>query len=352
MKSGLVGFRRRSWSAQNQKGISIVQAILIIGVVSAIGASIATMMVNTNKQARSVSAKTDFNSLVNTIQASLNNTSGCLKALGGAGAVTLAAFPVTLNLDIGATPIAVGQYGSTLKISKLELTSKTAATGANQWTVPLSLVADRSTGTESAVGGNILVHTFDLLVTVDGTNKITACSAVTSNFWVTTDTATDIAYVGGNVGVWGKPAVKKNAQGRLPGISVGALLDVNGTTGDKAKDGLFTGTVFKYASDYRLKENIREIPSALAKILKLHGTMFDWKTGVSSGQSRSQLGFIAQEVEKIFPEAVLTSPQTGLKSVAYEGLIAPFIEAFKQRQNLILKQQKEIDEIKKELFKK
>jgi hypothetical protein len=41
------------------------------------------------------------------------------------------------------------------------------------------------------------------------------------------------------------------------------------------------------------------------------------------------MGVIAQEVEKVFPELVMTDEQ-GLKRVEYGGLIAPLIEAVKE----------------------
>jgi uncharacterized protein YlxW (UPF0749 family) len=44
---------------------------------------------------------------------------------------------------------------------------------------------------------------------------------------------------------------------------------------------------------------------------------------------RMRLGVIAQELERVYPEAVFTD-STGYKSVAYDMLIAPLIEAVKE----------------------
>jgi len=49
-------------------------------------------------------------------------------------------------------------------------------------------------------------------------------------------------------------------------------------------------------------------------------------------------------VEKIFPEAVSTNGETGLKSVDYGKLVAPLIEAVKE-------QQKEIEDLKAQINK-
>ncbi|MGE0615447.1 MAG: tail fiber domain-containing protein [Bacteriovoracia bacterium] len=84
------------------------------------------------------------------------------------------------------------------------------------------------------------------------------------------------------------------------------------------------------SSDRRLKENITSLDAdeSLAKILGLQGVTYDWKDRARFGASR-QIGLIAQEVERIYPEAVVTNEKTGLKSIAYDHLVAPLIEAVK-----------------------
>jgi hypothetical protein len=52
-------------------------------------------------------------------------------------------------------------------------------------------------------------------------------------------------------------------------------------------------------SDLRLKENIVELPSQLNNILALKPSEFDYKDG-----SGHQIGFIAQDMQKIYPDAV------------------------------------------------
>lgn len=96
---------------------------------------------------------------------------------------------------------------------------------------------------------------------------------------------------------------------------------------------------FFYSSDRNLKNNITALDSkdSLSKVLNLQATSFSWK---ESG--RSDIGLIAQDVEKIYPELVHTDKTTGLKSVEYANLVAPLIEAVKA-------QQKEIDALKAEV---
>lgn len=62
-------------------------------------------------------------------------------------------------------------------------------------------------------------------------------------------------------------------------------------------------------SDQRFKKNITPISSALDKVEKLQGVTFDWRIGEFMNRNfpeGKQVGFIAQEVEKILPEVVTT----------------------------------------------
>jgi hypothetical protein len=107
-----------------------------------------------------------------------------------------------------------------------------------------------------------------------------------------------------------------------------------GTTGPTSLlhvNGAALATAWNTSSDIRLKENVKEIENPLDKILQLRGVEFDWRADVKAPTKHDQphdIGVIAQEVEKVFPEAV-TTPEKGYKSVAYSKLIAPVIEAVK-----------------------
>ena len=85
----------------------------------------------------------------------------------------------------------------------------------------------------------------------------------------------------------------------------------------------FKGDVCAY-SDIRLKENISTIENATNIVKRLRGVNFDWKdTG------RKSVGVIAQEVELVLPELVYEN-ENGVKSVAYDKLVAVLIEAIKE----------------------
>ena len=109
-------------------------------------------------------------------------------------------------------------------------------------------------------------------------------------------------------------------------------------TGDvDASNKKVTAGAFYYNSDKNLKSNIFPLSDSLNKVLKLNGVSFNWN---SSG--KPDIGIIAQDVEKVYPELVHTDEKTGLKSVEYGNLVGPLIEAIKSQQN-------EIDVLKAEV---
>ncbi|MDT8401770.1 MAG: tail fiber domain-containing protein [Bacteroidales bacterium] len=101
-------------------------------------------------------------------------------------------------------------------------------------------------------------------------------------------------------------------------------------------------------SDARLKKNISEIDNPLGKLMKTRGTIFEFRTDEYEDYNfaeGTQFGFIAQELEHIFPELVNTDNK-GYKSVNYNGMTPILVEAIKEQQRQIESQQKEIDELK------
>jgi hypothetical protein len=82
-------------------------------------------------------------------------------------------------------------------------------------------------------------------------------------------------------------------------------------------------------SDIRFKTNINTIENALEKVKILRGVYFDWKN-----QGIRDIGFIAQEVEKVIPEIVSTDIN-GIKSLDYGRLTALLTQAIKEQQTQI-----------------
>ena len=116
--------------------------------------------------------------------------------------------------------------------------------------------------------------------------------------------------------------------------SFGVGTAASGTTGEiRATNDV---TAF-YSSDVALKENIVNIPDPLEALKKLNGVLFDWKKSYIDERGgedgyfvrKKDVGVIAQEVEKVLPEAVAQRPD-GIKAVKYDRLTCLLIEAVKK----------------------
>jgi hypothetical protein len=82
-------------------------------------------------------------------------------------------------------------------------------------------------------------------------------------------------------------------------------------------------------SDKKLKENIKPISLALDKVTKLQGVTFDWKESDSMLNIKEDIGFIAQDVQKVVPELVRKN-SNGLLSMRHQGVIPMLVEAIKE----------------------
>lgn len=94
---------------------------------------------------------------------------------------------------------------------------------------------------------------------------------------------------------------------------------------DNAGNTTSTGNITAY-SDIRLKTDIEVIPDALWKIRQLRGVTYE---RIDSGER--QTGVIAQEVQAVLPEAVMTmNDDNKTLSVAYGNMVGLLIEAIKE----------------------
>jgi hypothetical protein len=121
-------------------------------------------------------------------------------------------------------------------------------------------------------------------------------------------------------------------------------------------------------SDERVKDNIKDITNSIDKIKQLRSVAYTFKeqtaTEVTNNNfkmpgdsivkpkfvnkqkkenlSRNHYGFLAQEVEKVFPELVYKD-SAGMLGVDYIGMIPLVIDALKDQKTLIDAQSKQID---------
>lgn len=117
-----------------------------------------------------------------------------------------------------------------------------------------------------------------------------------------------------------------------------------------AGDAYATGRWIPGSSDLRLKKNIEELSGVLEKLENIKAVKFDWRVDEFPQRGLSQekqIGLIAQEVEKGFPELVLTE-NDGYKALDYDRFTAVLLAAVKElnKENDALKKRLEALEAK------
>lgn len=121
--------------------------------------------------------------------------------------------------------------------------------------------------------------------------------------------------------IWLSPAGNVGI-GLADGSPPAEKLDVNGVV---------RATSFTPPSDARWKRDVRDLADAVERIMRLRGVSYAWKAKEFPERNfpeGREIGLIAQEVEKVFPELVHTD-RDGFKSVDYMRLVSPLIEAVK-----------------------
>jgi hypothetical protein len=99
-----------------------------------------------------------------------------------------------------------------------------------------------------------------------------------------------------------------------------------------------TNVQFVSLSDVREKTNITPINGSLEKVIALNPVEFDW---IANGE-HCPAGFVAQDVEKVFPEFVVENianegqePRKGLTGGMTGGIVAHLVKAIQEQQALI-----------------
>jgi hypothetical protein len=123
----------------------------------------------------------------------------------------------------------------------------------------------------------------------------------------------------------------------------------------------FVGNVFctgsYLPSDEKLKENIQPLQNGLDKIMRLNVSTYNFKASEFPElnlPTNKQNGFIAQNLESVFPELVRLNPAkkeqpTAFKAVNYMGMIPVLTEAIQEQQKQLEAKDARIDSLQKQL---
>jgi trimeric autotransporter adhesin len=227
---------------------------------------------------------------------------------------------------------ATGSFGSSgtlLHTGSGTITKGIGAGGYVTNAIGTTSLANAVQGQVSTLGGTIVdAHGGDFSISnlggtiTNGVGVYTGTIQATNKWSLYASDATAPSYFAGNVGIGTTNPVQ--------------ALDVNGTV--QAVD-------FVSTSDRRLKKDIQPILNALKKLSQITGVSWRWKAN-----GEPDMGVIAQDVEKVFPDLVVTD-RNGKKSVKYGNLVGPVIEAVNELSNEVTTLKTENAELKLRLEK-
>ena len=313
---------------------------------------------------------------VNTTE-STSTTTGCLIAAGGVGiAKNLnvgGSLSVTSNIDglgdltmgtITMTGFSVDADGDTVVKSLDATNGGITQTGAIAGATTIDGSGDLTMGTITMTGfsvdadGDTVVKSLDATnggitqtgaisgaTNIDGSGDLTMGTITMTGFSIEADGDTNVKSLNANNGgitqagaISGATTI--NASGTLTVSSGGASISGDSTF---ANDVEITGHLIAGShttSDIRYKENIVTLNNSLEKVLSLRGVHYHW-IDKEKFNDKLQIGFIAQEVEEICPELVLTK-EDGYKAVNYAQSVSLLVEAIKEQNKLIVQLQEEV----------
>jgi Chaperone of endosialidase len=188
----------------------------------------------------------------------------------------------------------------------------------------------------------------------------------TAGIWLNNSTnASTVSFVGmyddNNIGFFSTPASSWNFVSNINTGNVGIGIGGPSGTYKLQVGGSCAAVSFVTISDARYKKNIRPIQNALTTLLQLNAKTYNWNKAdfpKNNFDDKLQMGFIAQEVEKVLP-AIVTTDAEGYKAVNYIQVIPLLMQGIKEQQIKINelearsnKLEKELVEIKKILLQK
>lgn len=162
------------------------------------------------------------------------------------------------------------------------------------------------------------------VLTSDGTTWVSSVGA-TGGVSSVTGTANQIIVSGSGAITLSTPQSINTASSVQFG-SFGVGTAASGTAGEIRATNNITGY---YSSDVKFKENVRQIDNAVSKTIEIGGKYFDWteeyikNKGGADGYfiRKADIGVIAQDVQKVLPEAVRTR-EDGTLAVDYQKLVS------------------------------
>jgi hypothetical protein len=219
----------------------------------------------------------------------------------------------TTNITTATINASTGITCGNLQVSNINVTIITSgaflisAGGFNATYNSNTLGSLITTGGNIGIGKNNPSYKLDVVGDINFTGNLYQNDIIFSgggggsSYW--TLFGNDVAYTKGNVGIGTtSPGYKLHVDGKI-----------------------YSSDMITAFSDIALKENINNLNNSLDKIKECRGVSFTRKD-----TQEKHIGFIAQEIETIFPELICMNTLTGYKSIAYGNMVAILLEAIKE----------------------
>ncbi len=303
----------------NSQNLILDSSTNLVRIESALDVTGTTTVYDSSIILRGDSQKLSIRRADNTEKAYIQTTDGAIYTTG--------------NLTVlGTTTIANLAVSGTLAISNTTESTSTT-TGA------LTVSGGLGVAKNLYVGGNLnLAGAVVLASTLNVSGRITASGGVTGNL-----TGNVTGNVTGNADTATKLYVNSSSDSGTYRIALTETTN-GGNKSFYSDSGLYfdassnelsvTGDIVAFASDERLKTNIKPLENALEKVLSLSGFTYNFnEIGATLGFSTetTHVGVSAQQIQAVLPEAVSPAPANNdYLTVKYEKIVPLLIEAIKE----------------------
>ena len=242
------------------------------------------------------------------------------------------------NVGIGTSSPshALHVHSDDAKSILIERDSGSNAANLNEFSTHYSLsILNRTSGSYLNFGGTI---NYSALQATDGAGSATAKILSLNPYGGLVAIGDTTGYAGGHDAV---SRLQLSGGGSVLGIRQTQVTDASHRVVAVFTDngGTYRGRItinnsacsFTSASDYRLKENIETLPNGLDRLKQLKPVKFKWKEHDYTSE-----GFIAHEVQEVYPDAVVGEKDDEVMQSMDYGKITPLlVKAIQEQQTII-----------------
>lgn len=140
-----------------------------------------------------------------------------------------------------------------------------------------------------------------------------------------------------------------------PGVEIGSNKDIIAMWSSYVSFNKLYAEQYYKASDRKLKSNLQPISKSTDKIMKLNAYTYDIvdngydEKGNKVERTKKEFGFVAQEVEELFPEVKITGDAKGIKLMDYDQIIPILVASTQEQQQVISNLEAEVKDLKEKI---